>query len=128
MKKAIITNDLSAVLNYHQYQYWSLFKNCACIQFRFIKMKQAIYFLSWFFICLAVWMERFWPKYHWRVLSSRNVHLVHQNWYRISFTLGKSYQSSQTETKWTTPSTTICNPNPTQRHKISWSFMVGWPI
>jgi hypothetical protein len=27
------------------------------------------------------------PEYHWRDLISRNVHLVHQNWYRISFTL-----------------------------------------
>jgi hypothetical protein len=27
------------------------------------------------------------PEYHWRYLSSRNAHLVHQNWYRISFTL-----------------------------------------
>jgi hypothetical protein len=24
--------------------------------------------------------------YHWKDLSSRNAHLVHQNWYRISFT------------------------------------------
>jgi hypothetical protein len=26
------------------------------------------------------------PEYHWKDLSSRNAHLVHQNWYRISFT------------------------------------------
>jgi hypothetical protein len=25
------------------------------------------------------------PEYHWRDLISRNAHLVHQNWYRISF-------------------------------------------
>jgi hypothetical protein len=30
--------------------------------------------------------QLFRPKYHWRDLSSRNAHLVHQNWYRISFT------------------------------------------
>jgi hypothetical protein len=28
----------------------------------------------------------FWPEYHWRDLSSWNAHLVHQNWYCISFT------------------------------------------
>jgi hypothetical protein len=26
------------------------------------------------------------PEYHWRELISRNAHLVHQNWHRISFT------------------------------------------
>jgi hypothetical protein len=31
--------------------------------------------------------QLFWPEYRWSVLSSRNAHLVHQNWYRISFTL-----------------------------------------
>jgi hypothetical protein len=31
--------------------------------------------------------QLFRPEYHWRDLSSRNAHLVHQNWYRISFTL-----------------------------------------
>jgi hypothetical protein len=30
--------------------------------------------------------QLFRPKYHWRDLISRNAHLVHQNWYRISFT------------------------------------------
>ena len=30
----------------------------------------------------------FWPKYHWRDLNS----LVHQNWYRISFTFTKSVE------------------------------------
>jgi hypothetical protein len=30
--------------------------------------------------------QLFQPEYHWRDLSSRNAHLVHQNWYRISFT------------------------------------------
>jgi hypothetical protein len=30
--------------------------------------------------------QLFRPEYHWRDLSSRNAHLVHQNWYRISFT------------------------------------------
>jgi hypothetical protein len=29
--------------------------------------------------------QLFWPEYHWRDLSSRNAHLVHQNRYRISF-------------------------------------------
>jgi hypothetical protein len=29
------------------------------------------------------------PKYHGRDFISRNAHLVHQNWYRISFTLIK---------------------------------------
>jgi hypothetical protein len=29
--------------------------------------------------------QLFWPEYHWRDLSSRNAHLVHQNWYRMSF-------------------------------------------
>jgi hypothetical protein len=30
--------------------------------------------------------QLFRPEYHWRDLSSRNAHLVHQNWYRTSFT------------------------------------------
>jgi hypothetical protein len=30
--------------------------------------------------------QLFRPEYHWRDLISRNAHLVHQNWYRISFT------------------------------------------
>jgi hypothetical protein len=30
--------------------------------------------------------QLFRPEYHWRDLSSRNAHLVHQNWYRINFT------------------------------------------
>jgi hypothetical protein len=30
--------------------------------------------------------QLFRPEHHWRDLSSRNAHLVHQNWYRISFT------------------------------------------
>jgi hypothetical protein len=30
--------------------------------------------------------QLFRPEYHWRDLSSPNAHLVHQNWYRISFT------------------------------------------
>jgi hypothetical protein len=29
--------------------------------------------------------QLFRPQYHWRDLISRNVHLVHQNWYRITF-------------------------------------------
>jgi hypothetical protein len=31
--------------------------------------------------------QLFWPEHHWRDFSSRNAHLVHQNWYRVSFTL-----------------------------------------
>jgi hypothetical protein len=30
--------------------------------------------------------QLFRPEYHWRDLSSRNAHLVHQKWYHISFT------------------------------------------
>jgi hypothetical protein len=30
--------------------------------------------------------QLFRPEYHWRDLISPNVHLVNQNWYRISFT------------------------------------------
>jgi hypothetical protein len=30
--------------------------------------------------------QLFQPQYHCRDLSSRNAHLVHENWYRISFT------------------------------------------
>jgi hypothetical protein len=30
--------------------------------------------------------QLFRPEYHWRDLSSRNAHLVHQDWYRISLT------------------------------------------
>jgi hypothetical protein len=30
--------------------------------------------------------QLFRPEYHWRDLSSQNAHLVHQNWFRISFT------------------------------------------
>jgi hypothetical protein len=30
--------------------------------------------------------QHFQPEYHWWDLSSRNAHLVHQNWYGISFT------------------------------------------
>jgi hypothetical protein len=33
--------------------------------------------------------QLFRPEYHWRDLSSRNAHLVHQNWYRISFAFYK---------------------------------------
>jgi hypothetical protein len=33
--------------------------------------------------------QLFRPEYYWRDLSSRNAHLLHQNWYRISFTLKK---------------------------------------
>jgi hypothetical protein len=31
------------------------------------------------------------PEYHWRDLSSRNAHLVHQDWYRISFISYRTY-------------------------------------
>jgi hypothetical protein len=31
--------------------------------------------------------QLFRPEYHWKDLISRNAHLVHQNWYRISCTL-----------------------------------------
>jgi hypothetical protein len=31
--------------------------------------------------------QLFRPEYHRRDLNSRNAHLVHQNWYRISFAL-----------------------------------------
>jgi hypothetical protein len=31
--------------------------------------------------------QLFRPEHHWRDLSSRNAHLVHQNWWRIYFTL-----------------------------------------
>jgi hypothetical protein len=27
----------------------------------------------------------YWPEHHWRDFISRNGHLMHQNWYRISF-------------------------------------------
>jgi hypothetical protein len=35
--------------------------------------------------------QLFRPDYHWRNLSSRNAHLVHQNCYRISFTSQRCY-------------------------------------
>jgi hypothetical protein len=38
------------------------------------------------------------PEYHWRDLSRRNAHLVHQNWYRISFTLGMQITSISEKT------------------------------
>jgi hypothetical protein len=38
-----------------------------------------------FTICFSNFLL-FWPEYHWRDLSSRNVHLMHQHWFRISFT------------------------------------------
>jgi hypothetical protein len=48
------------------------------------------------FVCLALSQfshfflsdfQFFRPEYHWRDLISPNAHLVHQNWYRVSFTL-----------------------------------------
>jgi hypothetical protein len=41
-------------------------------------------------------LQLFRPEYHWRDLISRDAHLVHWNWYRISFTFEKfwNYQSN----------------------------------
>jgi hypothetical protein len=58
---------------------------------------QSISSISWHNICFFQFLyslvqffssdfQLFRPEYHWRDLSSRNAHLVHQNWYRISFT------------------------------------------
>jgi hypothetical protein len=41
--------------------------------------------LFWLLYSFHNFFFRF-PTYHWRDLISENVHLVHQNWYRISFT------------------------------------------
>jgi hypothetical protein len=47
--------------------------------------------------------QLFRPEYHWRDLSSRNPHLVHQNWYRTSFTfqpLGRGLCWWTTSPRW----------------------------
>jgi hypothetical protein len=43
------------------------------------------YRLFYSFYTLFSDFQLFWHEYHWRDLVSRNAHLVHQNWYRISF-------------------------------------------
>jgi hypothetical protein len=42
--------------------------------------------------------QLFRPEYHWRDLISRNAHLLHQNWYCISFTVNLSMVWSTFET------------------------------
>jgi hypothetical protein len=48
---------------------------------------QSIWFFRLFYSFHTFWdFQVFQPEYHWRDLISRNVHVVHQNWYPISFT------------------------------------------
>jgi hypothetical protein len=46
-------------------------------------------FFGSFTVFTILRIANFFGPYHWRDLISRNAHLVHQNWYRISFTLIK---------------------------------------
>jgi hypothetical protein len=45
-----------------------------------------VFFGSYTVFTIFDGFSTFWRECHWRDLISRNAHLVHQNWYRISFT------------------------------------------
>jgi hypothetical protein len=72
----------------------------SCIALSFDGFGSISWHSIWFFGSYTVFtivygFPTFRPEYHWRDLSSRNAHLVHQNWYRISFTFRKEEMSKK---------------------------------
>jgi hypothetical protein len=62
----------------------------SCIVLSFDRFGSISWHSIWVLLALSHFIfsgfPSFRPEHHWRDLISRNAHLVHQNWYRISFT------------------------------------------
>jgi hypothetical protein len=67
LKQRIISLRHSSIL-------WRIWLNFMALCLVFIRR---LFQFSYFF---PSDFQLFWPEYHWRDLSSRNAHLVHQNW------------------------------------------------
>jgi hypothetical protein len=94
MKTYSINRDVMFTIQNHQIQwdyvcpwYSFLVKNTSMRHKKNLSNSIWVFFGSCtVFTFLFPNFQIFRPEYHWRDQSSRNVHMVHQNWYRISFT------------------------------------------